>query len=202
MTKSRADRDTLLFYEREAASYAQSTLTMSMEPWLSEFVQTLPPEATVLDAGCGSGRDLAAFRRYRVNAVGLDISSALAHIARRFSNAPVVVGDLCSLPLRDGSFQAYWASASLLHLSRDDAGIALTEAHRILRPGSVLFLSVKAGEGESADSSGRWFTYYHLHDIEKRVRAAGFRIRSASMATGDSFGVGDSEWIRCTATRI
>jgi len=195
--------DTWAFYDRQAAQYAEATLSQSMERWLSPFTARLPARAPVVDLGCGAGRDLKFLRAAGFAAVGLDRSEPLARIAGRHSNAPVVVGDLRCVPFADSVFAGAWAAASLLHLPRPLIAIALAEAYRVLRSGSVLFVSVKHGRGVIRDRSGRFFTLFELDELRAALIAAGFRPLDMTLSEPDSVETnrGTGRWISCLATR-
>lgn len=172
----RRDRDesTKRFYETSAADYAKATLRLSMDESIEPFAARLNAGDSLIDLGCGAGRDLKAFADRGFVPVGLDVSFGLAKIAREYSAQPVVVADLRQLPFAPDSFSAGWASASLLHLSRDDVGLALREIRRVLKSGGLLFSSVKQGLGERADAQGRWFSYYDSVEWQYLLESSGF----------------------------
>ena len=60
----------------------------------------------------------------------------------------LVEGDLRLLPLDAGSQHLVWACASLLHLPKQQLPAALAEARRVLAPGGVLAVTMKAGTSE------------------------------------------------------
>lgn len=165
---------TLAFYEDNAQSYAESTLGCDMGRQVARFAALLSDGATVLDAGCGSGRDLAALRAAGFDAVGLDISPQLAAIAREYSGCRVEVGDLRDPPFDDGSFNGIWAVASLLHLTREDVGPALRRFRQLLVSGGHLFASVKSGAGEQQTPDGRRFTYFQPEEWRALLADSGF----------------------------
>jgi SAM-dependent methyltransferase len=166
---------TRAFYQRHAAEYAAATLRAPMERFTKLFAQELSPGARVADLGCGGGRDLRLLRERGLDPIGLDSAEALAVIARQYSGASVVVGDLRSLPFGENVFGGVWASASLLHLRRADMNATLAEIFCIMRAGGVFFGSVKSGNGEAQDADGRWFTYYNRQEWTELLGQAGFQ---------------------------
>jgi len=170
----RVHAETRDYYERNAPAYAQATLRLSMAPQLSRFASALPRGAAVLDLGCGSGRDLVALSSAGFQAIGLDISPALAALAREHSGCPVTVGDLCDPPYEDGRFDGIWAAACLLHLQRSEIPPTLARLRRLLRPCGRFFASMKVGTGEARSEDGRWFTYVSAQEWRERLEQAGF----------------------------
>lgn len=100
----------------------------------------LPPQADVLDVGGGTGahaRWLAA-QGHRVTLV--DALPEHVEQAAADGTYAVEVGDARSLAQADGSVDAVLLLGPLYHLVEpEDRSQALAEAHRVLRPGGVLF---------------------------------------------------------------
>ena len=97
----------------------------------------------ILDAGCGSGPLFAALRERGAIVTGLDKSAAMLELARRRLGADTDLraADLGEpLPFPDDTFDDVTASL-VLHYLRD-WGPALTELHRVLKPGGRLIISV------------------------------------------------------------
>lgn len=103
---------------------------------------------SVLDAGCGTGRNLRWFLRQGFAAYGIDgdpaaiarVRRIAAELAPAIPPAHFIVGDLSRLPWRDKTMDAVISSA-VLHFSRneDHFGEMLGELWRVLRPGGLLF---------------------------------------------------------------
>ncbi|HVM64567.1 MAG TPA: class I SAM-dependent methyltransferase [Acidimicrobiales bacterium] len=102
----------------------------------------LPKGATVLDAGCGTGRALPHLRAAVGGAgmvVALDVTPEMLDVARPkagAAGAALVMGDAMALPLRDAAIDAVFAAGLVPHL--DDAAGGLRELCRVVRPGGVL----------------------------------------------------------------
>ncbi len=175
-------------YDQHAATYAALNASADpILPLLDRFCAQLPTGApqggVVLDVGCGHGRDAALFaaRGYRV--LGLDRSIGQLTVAREQApGAGFLLGDMRRLPCRSDAVDGLWACASLPHLPRDQAPLALAEFRRVLKPGGLLYLGVKAGDGERwvasehFDGAARFFTFYGAADIEAQAGDAGFNV--------------------------
>ena len=209
MTKFMMEADywahsTRRFYEEHAAEYAATTLKLSMRTAMDEFGGSLSCRASVLDLGCGGGRDLRALREGHFCAIGLDWAISIAAVARHYSGCPTVVGDLRDLPFADEAFDGAWASASLLHLRRNEVPRALAEAWRVLKPGASFFASVKKGAGEIEDSEGRWFTFFERDEWRELLATNGFIDERIEVANGFPTGniqPTNGSWITSFARR-
>jgi SAM-dependent methyltransferase len=190
------------FYEDQAEQYAALTLNLSMAPELSRF-RALCPAGRIVDLGCGAGRDLRYLRNAGRDAIGLDLSEPLAITARSVSGAQVVVADLRRTPFATAAFAGAWASASLLHLSRGQVALALSETARTLQPQGILFTSVKAGRGERRSKDGRRFVLHSAEKWGRMVEAAGFQLIVLDTVAGASTARASPEtWINCLAMRL
>jgi SAM-dependent methyltransferase len=94
---------------------------------------------TVVDAGAGEGYG-AAFLARRARVIGVELDHAsVAHAAGRYPRVAFTRGDLCRLPLADGSVDGIVALQVLEHL--DCAGRFVDTCRRSLRPGGRLVVS-------------------------------------------------------------
>ncbi|MQA82162.1 MAG: methyltransferase domain-containing protein [Streptosporangiales bacterium] len=109
--------------------------------WL---IAHLPPGATVLDVGCGTGVPTARRLLDAGHVVtGVDISPGMLALARE--NVPEA--DLRQLDILDldeslGTFDAAVAFFSLLMLPRGEIPTALRRVHDLLAPGGLLVLAM------------------------------------------------------------
>ena len=72
---------TVDYYNTNADAYFAQTAGADFSATHAKFCAYLPTRGRILDAGCGSGRDAAAFARMGYEAEGLDASSAMARLA-------------------------------------------------------------------------------------------------------------------------
>jgi SAM-dependent methyltransferase len=173
------------FYEGRAAEYAEATRSRAVDARLSDFSKRIPG-GVILDLGCGAGYDLDSFRSHGHFALGLDYAEPLVRIARRTSRCSVVVADARAIPIRSGVFNGVWASASLLHLARSDLQFALCEIRRVLKPGGLLFCSMKVGAGMRRSEDGRSFTLYQHEDWQSALISQGFGSIEISFNEGEA----------------
>jgi len=108
------------------------------------MVPALPPHASILDAGCGSGTmaRLLAARQPNARVVGIDIRPDYVAYAREraraegLDNLRFEQGDIFRLPFPDASFNLVW-SKYVLQWVKDPAA-AVVEFRRVTAPGGVV----------------------------------------------------------------
>lgn len=101
----------------------------------------LPANARVLDAGCGSGRNMVELARYGT-VTGIELADASVSLARQRGVGEVVAGSVLEMPFADDSFDFAVSLDVIEHLQDDLA--ALRELRRTIAPGGSLLLTVPA----------------------------------------------------------
>jgi SAM-dependent methyltransferase len=132
------------------------------------------PRFTVLDFGCGPGRDLKAFTELGHVAIGLDGAGNFVAMARAYSGCEVWHQDFLRLDLPDQRFDGIFANASLFHVPSRELPRVLRELHTALKPEGVLFASNPRGRNEEGWHRERYGAYYDLDTWRGFLVAAGF----------------------------
>jgi 2-polyprenyl-3-methyl-5-hydroxy-6-metoxy-1,4-benzoquinol methylase len=166
---------TVEFYETHAREYFDRTVSADLSSFYDAFSKRVRLGGRVLDAGCGSGRDLKNLRARGFEAVGIDASGALVELAIRYSGA-----DCFKMRLEDvnfkANFDAVWACASLLHVPKKRIVSVLQRLRKSLVEDGVLFASVQLGKGETLSPDGRFFAYYSAEELARVLKMAGFSV--------------------------
>lgn len=147
--------DTKKYYQDNAKDFFDSTVNADMSAHYERFLRYVPEHGKILDFGCGSGRDTKAFiqRGYSVDAI--DGSSEMCRLA----------GDHCGITVRCMDFNdlneiekydAIWACASLLHVSKGKMPVILSKMRDALVNSGVMYISFKYGNYEG-ERNGRFF---------------------------------------------
>ncbi|MFI4985659.1 MAG: class I SAM-dependent methyltransferase [Solirubrobacterales bacterium] len=101
----------------------------------------LPARARILDAGCGSGRNMIELARHGTVS-GVELSGTSVDIARTRGAGEVIAGSVLDMPFDGDSFDLSVCLDVIEHLD-DDLG-ALRELRRVLAPGGSLLVTVPA----------------------------------------------------------
>ena len=167
---------TLAHYERRAADFREGTrdhdVSQNIEALL-RHIEGAPP-FTILDFGCGPGRDLVAFTARGHVAVGLDGAASFVAMARAESGCEVWHQDFLALDLPAGRFDGIFANASLFHVPRSEVPRVLGELRAALKPRGVLFCSNPRGANDEGWSNGRYGAWHDLAGWRALATAAGF----------------------------
>jgi SAM-dependent methyltransferase len=163
-------------------AYVERTLS-----YVDRVLQGLPPQAEVLDLGCGTGNPIARHiidRGFRV--VGVDQSQELLQIARTVvPEAELIHADMVDMQFTK-TFDAAIAWDSVFHVPREHHPAIYRKLADALKPDRRLLLSV-GGSGAALDSSeggitsemfGQTFFYdAYAPDVARQLlEAAGFEI--------------------------
>ena len=167
---------TLAHYQTDAQGFWLGTRDHDVSQNIDALVRHLPgpPPQTILDLGCGPGRDLVAFRRLGHVAVGLDGVEAFVRMAREHSGCEVLHQDFLALDLPDERFDGIFANASLFHVPSQELPRVLAQLRQSLRPDGVLFSSNPRGPNREGWSGDRYACYLDLTAWRRAMTSAGF----------------------------
>ena len=169
---------TLEHYERRAQSFWEGTRDHDVRQNLDALLRHIDakPPFTILDFGCGPGRDLRALRALGHVAIGLDGAASFVAMARDFSGCEVWQQDFLRLDLPAARFDGIFANASLFHVPSLALSRVLGELRAALAPRGVLFASNPHGGNEEGWDRGRYGAYHDLATWTRYVTDAGFTL--------------------------
>ena len=185
---------TIEYYNKNAKQYVKDTVDASMFEIRRLFLLKLKPEGTILDLGCGAGRDSKAFLESGYKVVMVDGSKELCQIASEFTGEAAI----CS------SFQEYepnrffdgiWACSSLLHLDKKDLRNAIIKYSKHLSEGGQFYMSFKYGTF-NGERNGRFFTDMDEDNMQKLMDdIPGLLLRERFITNDVRPGRGNERWI-------
>ncbi len=169
-------RQTLEHYARRAQAFRAGTIDHDVSQNIAALLRHIRARApyTLLDFGCGPGRDLRAFTALGHVAIGLEGLPAFAAMARAESGCTVWEQDFLALDLPAGTFDGIFANAALFHVPSAALPRVLRELHGALRRDGVLFSVNPRGRNEEGWNQGRYGVYHDLEGWRRYLAAAGF----------------------------
>jgi SAM-dependent methyltransferase len=172
----RLSETTIGHYDRSAEDFWAGTRHHDVSQNYRALLDSIEgdPPFSILDLGCGPGRDLHYFRAQGHDAVGLDGSKVFVAMARRHSGCKVLHQDFLAMTLPACRFDGVFANASLFHVPSQELPRVLLELHATLRNRGVLFCSNPHGDNEEGFSGGRYGCFFDLDTWRDYVSAAGF----------------------------
>lgn len=189
-----ADEQTLNVYARRARDYADRFKDAGVGNHLREFMDALPPKARVLDLGCGPGTATAALLAAGHDVDAWDASPEMAEVGHELHGLKIRVAAFDALSAR-AEYDAIYANFSLLHAPKSDMPDHLARIARALKPGGLVHIGLKTGDGEKRDALGRFYAYYTDHEITGLLKAAGLRVETRSFGKDPGLDGTVAPWI-------
>jgi SAM-dependent methyltransferase len=164
------------YYNENASKYIADTIDADMSPVRKRFLSHLPRPwgrchkvteggedrvVTILDAGCGSGRDVKAFKEFGFEVYAIDASEKFVEHCRLIIGGNVKLAAFQDYTT-DIKFDGIWACASLLHLTPEELPGVLLKFTGFLKPGGVFFMSFKYGNKNYIKDN----RYFNCHTSE------------------------------------
>lgn len=169
-------RATLDHYDQRAEDFWAGTRDHDVRQNIDALLRHIEgePPFTILDFGCGPGRDLEAFAARGHVAVGLEGSARFAAMARAFAGCEVWQQDFLRLDLPADHFDGVFANAALFHVPAQELPRVLRELRATVKPRGVLFSSNPRGGNEEGWNRGRYGAYHDLETWRRYLTDAGF----------------------------
>ena len=165
------DDETIQFYRSEATVYVASWPN-DVSRHISPFLDRLTPGATIIELGCGGGRDAAYMIERGFDVDPTDGVAEMAKIAEEWLNRRVRVMSfdaLCAVT----AYDAVIASATLLHVPRMALLSIVEKIWNALKPMGLHVATFKSGNVEGRDVHGRYYNYPSREGLDEVYRKAG-----------------------------
>ncbi len=146
---------TVKYYNENAKKYYDNTVEADVTELYKPFIKHLKSGASILDAGCGSGRDSLFFKNKGYKVTAFDGSDEMVRLSSELLDQDVLLlrfEDVNFPPIFDG----IWACSSLLHVARENLASVINKLAAGLKVGGVFYMSFKYGNREFT-KDGRYF---------------------------------------------
>lgn len=185
---------TINYYNKHAKSFIQTTKSVDFTNIQNKFLSNLPLGASILDFGCGSGRDTKYFLEQNYNVTAIDGSEAICKEASKYTG--IKVKQMLFEEFEDqASYDGIWACASILHLTKKDLLSVFHKMNKALKENGVIYTSFKHGTFEG-ERNGRYFTDFTEDTFKKFILQIPQLQIKEIWITGDvREGRGDERWL-------
>ncbi|MGM9568857.1 MAG: class I SAM-dependent methyltransferase [Phascolarctobacterium sp.] len=188
------DNTTLNYYNANAQDFVQGTVAVDFHITQDRFLAQLEDGASILDFGCGSGRDTKYFLQRGFKVEATDGSAELCKLASEYTGISVkqmLFDELEEVAKYDG----IWACASILHLAWEDLVDVMRKMVRAVKGEGVIYTSFKYGKF-SGERNGRFFTDLDEEGLAKLLQEVGGLEVKELWITGDVRpGRGEEKWL-------
>jgi len=199
------DAKTASFYAKNAARLAVDHSLVD-PAYFDLLDQAFARAESVLDVGCGTGRDTLHLLSRGKNAVGIDASPEMLEEARALlrrrgysQSERLHEGSLPRLePVADASFDGVLCSGVLMHLPEENIFDAVYGLKRVLRPSGTLVVSIPEARPDvdpatGRDAGGRLFTPLPAAKLQLLFERVGFGIERSEISL-DGLGRDGVRW--------
>jgi cyclopropane fatty-acyl-phospholipid synthase-like methyltransferase len=159
---------TIDYYNENAERYFRETFDADLTGIYPLFLEHLPKDAHILDAGCGSGRDSLYFIKQDYRVTAIDASEELSRLASEAIGQKVLPFSFEEMHYRN-EFDGIWACASLVHIPRSKIDRVFRNFSEAMRSGGMMYVSFKHGDRE-VEQNGRFFSFYDEERLTETLK--------------------------------
>lgn len=154
------------YYEVQWKEFVERTSGVDMTALYRPFLEHVPEEGYILDAGCGTGRDSKYFLSADYKVTAFDNSVKMIEHASGFTGLDVLRMSFEDVQWKN-RFDGIWACASLLHVPKKKIDFILKKLLDALKVSGVIYMSFKYGSEEIVDQeTGRFFNNYTPNELK------------------------------------
>ena len=178
------------YYQKNYKAYHEKTFSIDPTSFLAPLAQRLPPEAFVLDVGCGSGRDLLWMKKKGFEVIGFERSPGLAELARDNADCEVIEGDFETYDFDSILVDAVMLVGALVHVPHKGFSEIFENITSAMPDNGSVLITLKEGSGDRTDPDGRIFYLWEDPKARELFDTLGFRVCDFSTSVSKT-GSGD-----------
>ncbi len=178
------------YYQENYKAYDQKTFSIDPSSFLEPLAQSLPPEAFILDVGCGSGRDLLWMKERGFDVIGFERSPSLAELARDNAECEVIEGDFETYDFSLIFVDAVMLVGALIHVPHERFSKVFESITSVVSKHGCVLITLKEGSGSRTDPDNRVFYLWEDQKAQEMFETLGFKVRAFSKAVSKT-GSGD-----------
>ena len=193
--------DTIQYYNKNAIQFFDTTKDLSFQENQNRFLNYLKKGDTILDFGCGAGRDTKYFLEQGFQVVAVDGSIELCQLASEHTGIPVRKMFFQELA-ESHTYHGIWACASILHVPKNELTEVFEKMSKALKQFGVIYASFKYGTYEG-ERSGRYFTDFTEETFGKFMKQIdGLSIKEVWITADVRPDRGDEKWLNIILRKI
>lgn len=157
--------------------------------------------SSVVEIGCGDGRDAKEIVTRTPNYLGFDISESMIKIANEYvPGGQFKVADAVSFSYPKNT-DIVFAFASLLHLDKNEVRQVLDKVHQSLNKGGIFYISLKYmseySQGIKKDQYGERLFYFYNPSLIKELAGSKYEPVFENLQT-----IGKTDWFEVALKKI
>ena len=191
--------DAIDYYNKYASRIFEDTVDQDMGELREKFLANLEEGDTILDLGCGSGRDSAAFYELGYDVTPLDAAEEMAKLAEIHTGLDVLRIAYEDMEFED-VFDGIWGSGALVHVPARAMEDRLETGTDALCQGGTLYLSFRKGDFEGFEG-GLYYNDYTPEGIERMLEDTR-RLNIREIWESGDPGGDDVQWVHVLARKI
>lgn len=192
--------DSIEYYSKNAGDYFEHTVDINMQQCWNSFTGLLPEGGSILDLGCGSGRDSAYFISCGFDVTAMDACREMCDLASIHIGQDVLHLSFDEIDFNE-VFDGIWACASLLHVPSDEIEAIFAKVVNSLKINGILYMSFRYGDYEG-ERDGRYYTDYRTKTLKELITRQDNMELIEIQKNMDSRPESDVEWIYVLARRV
>lgn len=198
------NKKTIESYETSVNEYIQNTPSKRgavVEDWINKSIQSLGPDAKILEIGSAYGRDAKIIEEKGLYVEKTDATKAFVDMLQKEDPTAhilnIITDDI------NGTYDLIIANAVFLHFNDSEMQFTTKKVYDALNSEGIFSLTLKQGEGEAWQNNKsmapRYFKYWSKDGVVELLTAVGFKDINAWVDSSDGSG---ATWIMVIAKKL